>query len=93
MMMHRKHSLVHLLATAVLASPLACGASQAHEERGEVFCESYEDAFMGQCRQNCEATTEGDSQEVGKQCTATCSSDLKEDDTFADSCEKRAKEL
>lgn len=92
MTMYRNHSLHHLFAAAVLSSLLACGAAQT-EPRGEVFCDSYEDAFMGQCRQNCEATTDGDSQEISKQCMSQCFADLKDDDTFGDSCDKRAKEL
>lgn len=62
-----------------------CGAAQ-EEPRGQVFCESYENAFVGQCRQSCEATTDGKPDEVGQQCLVKCEADLADDDTFADSC-------
>lgn len=71
---------------------VACGGAQT-PERGPVFCESYENTFVGQCRQNCEATTDGKPEEVGKQCETQCYADLKEDDTFRSDCAARANEL
>lgn len=70
-----------------------CGASQGGGERGEVFCESYENSFMGHCRQNCDATTDGTPEEVGKICSEKCTEDLKDDDTFSSDCGDRASQL
>jgi hypothetical protein len=72
---------------------LACSGAQSGDDRGEVFCESYEENFIGQCRTNCDATTEGKPAEVSKKCLAKCKSDLKEDDTFASDCGDRADKL
>ncbi len=72
---------------------IGCSGSQANEKRGDVFCESYENSFMGQCRQHCDATSEGTPEEVGKKCSDTCTADLKDDDTFVESCAARAKSL
>ncbi len=78
----------------VAGGPAACGGSQTQQERGEVFCESYENAFTGQCRQNCEAERVDDaSQEGAKECETQCNNDLKRDDTFGDSCADRLREL
>ena len=56
-------SMLLLLASLALTTA-ACGASQAQEERGEVFCESYENTFTGQCRQNCETTGDDDNNQT-----------------------------
>jgi hypothetical protein len=81
------------LVCAALVAAACSGAQSGEDERGEVFCESYENTFLGQCRQNCDATTDGTPEEVGKQCTEKCNGDLKDDDTFSSDCPKRAKEL
>jgi hypothetical protein len=68
-----------LLSTVLLA---ACGASQT-EPRGQVFCESYEEHYLGDCRAHCEATRE-DGDEVD--CKAKCTEDLEADATYSESC-------
>ena len=91
-LLHRRAVFMSLVGLAALAA--GCGGAQSGEdERGDVFCESYENTFLGQCRQNCDATTDGTPEEVGKKCEAKCDDDLKDDDTFASDCPARAKEL
>jgi hypothetical protein len=70
----------------------ACAGTQT-PERGEAFCESYEQNYMGACRSDCEGNKEvGDTAGI-EGCKAECNEDLKADDTFNEDCADRAKKL
>lgn len=63
----------------------ACGGAQ-EGPRGRAFCESYQKNYINACRQHCEADVElGDAAGV-EACKKKCAADLKDDDTYADSC-------
>ena len=81
----RHLSLLFSLGAITTASlSVGCGAKQ--EPRGRVFCESYEQYYIPECRRHCESDLElGDAEGV-ERCKAKCAKDLKSDDTYAESC-------
>lgn len=69
-----------------------CAGTQT-PERGEAFCQSYEQNYIGACRSQCEAGLElGDNAGI-QQCQKECNEDLKADETFSDDCPERASKL
>lgn len=77
---------------AFLLIVAACGGTQT-PERGEAFCQSYEQNYMVACRHECETPLElGDTAGI-ETCKSECTRDLKVDDTFSDSCAERAAKL
>lgn len=64
----------------------ACASQKDPDVGGQVFCTSYENKYLGDCRQNCEnETTAGDVDGI-KQCQEYCDQQLAKDSTFNDEC-------
>ena len=75
-----------------VAALWGCGGSQ-KAGGGEAFCDSYQENYLAACQQECESLLELGDTEGQKACEAKCLDDLRDDDTFVDSCPERLPRL
>lgn len=72
---------------------LGCGGTERVAQTPaevQVFCDKYEENFIGDCRQNCESGLSPGDTAGTKACIKKCQADLGSDSTFKDDCPHRA---
>ena len=73
---------------AAIFALVGCGGSQ-KAGSGEVFCDRYPEIYLPSCQQDCESLLEAGDVDGQKACLDKCLDDLRDDDTFSDSCPER----